>query len=196
MKLCNAPFCPNPPYIHKNKSYGYCSQHLHERLKFKVKAYVELLPLWAFKRCKVHGLLNFDQSYLHKSKGNPVRFRCKKCTLSYINSIYDPEKAKISNAKKSSQKRSRELKCVYGITLDDYHTMLASQGNSCAICETPSVHKKRKSFDVDHCHTTNKVRGLLCHSCNVGIGFLKDNVKLLERAILYLTKHSSYSATL
>lgn len=186
MKPCSAPFCPNPMYFNK-KYYTYCTEHLAERAKYKVKAYKEVLPLWAFKRCKVHGLLNFDQVYIREVKGKLIGYHCKKCTKTYINKHYDPAKAKIQNAKKAAQKRNRELKCIYGITLDDYHTLLKSQNYACAICQTTEISNIRKSFDVDHCHTTKKVRGLLCHACNVGIGFLKDDIQLLQKAISYLS---------
>lgn len=188
MKLCNAPFCKNPKYIHQGKSKGWCLEHICERIKFKVRSYKELLPLWAFKRCQVHGLLNFDQCYIHKNPGKTDRFICKYCTKSYINSRYCPEKEKIRNAKKASQNRNRELKCKYGITLPEYNAILQSQNNSCAICKTRSLSSKRKSFDVDHCHKTKQIRGLLCHSCNVGIGFFQDNIELLKQAISYLSQ--------
>lgn len=175
-------------YLHKNKSHGYCREHINERSKFKVKAYRELLPLWSFQRCDTHGFLNFDQVYISKNVKSQSRYRCKYCAKSFINSRYDPAKEKIKNAKKSSQKRSRELKCVYGITLEDYNQMLKSQNNSCAICGIGKVSLKRKSFDIDHCHETKKVRGLLCHACNVGIGFLKDDISILQNAITYLAR--------
>lgn len=188
MNFCNAPFCPNPKYIHKGKSYGYCSQHISQRMKYKVKAYKELLPLWAFKRCQIHGLLNYDQVYPHyNNQLKKTLYDCMYCSRSYKNKAYCPIEAKAINAKKASQKRNRELKCVYGITLDEYNEILKSQNYSCAICRTSKVSPKRKSFDVDHCHTTKKVRGLLCHSCNVGIGFLKDDVAILKEAIRYLS---------
>ena len=63
--------------------------------------------------------------------------------------------------------------------------MLAAQGGCCAICGTSDTGK-RKAFAVDHNHDTGKIRGLLCSNCNTGIGNLRDNVELLERAIDYL----------
>jgi hypothetical protein len=57
-----------------------------------------------------------------------------------------------------------------------------SQQRRCAIC------LQLKPLVVDHCHTTNVVRGLLCHQCNVGIGFLNDSCEILENAVKYLKK--------
>ena len=189
MKLCKAPFCQNPAHTRpgSGKLEGWCKEHIAERNKFNVRAYVELLPLWAFKRCKVHGLLNFDQCYRHKMKGKPHRFICRLCTMSYVNSQYCPNKAKASQVKRASGIRNARLKCIYGITLDEYNKILESQNNACAICNISTSLPTRKFFDVDHCHKTNKVRGLLCHSCNVGIGFLKDDIQILQKAISYLT---------
>ncbi len=185
MKLCNAPFCDAPKYINKSKSYGYCRTHINERQKYSIKSFKEVLPLWSFKRCSIHGLLNFDQVYLHYHNNKLIAYECKYCKKSYLNSRYDPAKEKIKNSKKSSQKRNRELKCIYGITLEQYNELLLKQNGSCAICKTTSI--KRKSFDVDHCHKTNIVRGLLCHSCNVGLGFFKDDIYILTEAIKYLS---------
>lgn len=73
----------------------------------------------------------------------------------------------------------------YGITTIEYELMLERQKGVCKICgEPPSGYKKR--LGVDHCHKTHKIRGLLCHDCNLGLGYFKDNPELLERAIKYL----------
>ena len=82
-----------------------------------------------------------------------------------------------------------ELKSVYGITVEHYESMRKSQGNLCAICgkaETKKILGKVVRLAIDHCHTTGKVRGLLCQNCNHGIGMLKDDVSLMQRAISYL----------
>jgi len=63
--------------------------------------------------------------------------------------------------------------------------MKDDQVGRCAICEE-ILSQDTKHIHVDHCHKTNKVRGLLCANCNKGLGFFKDNTRALERAILYL----------
>jgi hypothetical protein len=83
------------------------------------------------------------------------------------------------------QIKSSVLKAAFGITLDEYNLILGAQGNACAICrKTPEQNGKRLA--VDHCHTTLKVRGLLCSTCNQAIGLLKDSIHLLNSAISYL----------
>ena len=66
--------------------------------------------------------------------------------------------------------------------------MLNLQNNSCSICKK---HKDEFTYHlvVDHCHTTGKIRGLLCKKCNLGIGHLNDDITILENSIEYLKKH-------
>ena len=79
----------------------------------------------------------------------------------------------------------------YGITKDWYYTTLGKQENKCAICETTEVQRKGHThFHVDHNHDTGEVRGLLCDLCNRGLGYFKDDDKLLNKAVNYLRKHN------
>lgn len=78
----------------------------------------------------------------------------------------------------------------YNITLDNYHAILEAQGESCAICGACDL-----ALVIDHCHTTNKVRGLLCQACNSGIGQFKDSLDLLDAAKVYVGKHQNISMT-
>ena len=71
--------------------------------------------------------------------------------------------------------------------------MLEAQNGRCKICGTDTP-MGNGAFHVDHCHMTNKVRGLLCHKCNVGLGHFNDNISLLSTAILYLNEHHVDSA--
>lgn len=81
------------------------------------------------------------------------------------------------------RRKDYSLKQHYGISLTDYQQMLTMQASGCAICgEWPGC----RALHVDHCHETGDVRGLLCHGCNVGIGHLRDDPGLLERAAQYI----------
>lgn len=84
--------------------------------------------------------------------------------------------------------RKWQLKTKYGLSLDDYNTLLKQQNHKCAICGIDEVDVK-KGLCVDHCHTSGKVRALLCVTCNTGLGMFKDNVDLLAGAIDYIMKH-------
>ena len=76
----------------------------------------------------------------------------------------------------------------YGITKDQYFAMVKAQNNVCKICG--GVNADGKSLCVDHCHTTNKIRGLLCKSCNSGLGHFRDNTEFLDKAKQYLLEAS------
>ncbi len=74
---------------------------------------------------------------------------------------------------------------TYGLTPDAYQAMHDNQKGMCAICQD-----LLDDPDTDHCHATGKVRGLLCHGCNIGLGGFRDNQQSLARAIEYLKKSS------
>jgi hypothetical protein len=78
-----------------------------------------------------------------------------------------------------SQQRERTL----GVTDAQYWDMYHEQGGRCGICRTRLNSKRYKAFAVDHCHTTGKIRGLLCTQCNTGLGLFKDDPVRLEKAI-------------
>lgn len=82
--------------------------------------------------------------------------------------------------------RVNKLKSKYGITLDDYDAMVAHQRGRCAICETVPAN----GLVIDHNHDTGEVRGLLCGSCNTGIGHLGDDPSRLVTASIYLLAKS------
>jgi len=90
--------------------------------------------------------------------------------------------------KNSEKNKNYRYQKEYGITLDNYNQMCIDQNNSCDICKKPSV-ELGKILCVDHCHTTSKVRGLLCHNCNISLGLVNDNIYILKSAIIYLEKH-------
>jgi hypothetical protein len=85
--------------------------------------------------------------------------------------------------------RCHTLQRNYGITSIEYDRILAFQNGVCACCYTSNPGRQHKAFNVDHCHKTGKVRGLICYSCNVGIGHLGDNFQSVSNAITYLSKN-------
>ncbi len=94
-------------------------------------------------------------------------------------------------------RRNLFLKRRYGISLDEYKMMLLSQGGMCAICRNPetTVHKSGTphTLNVDHCHETGRVRGLLCSLCNTAIGKMHDDPSRLRAAAMYL-ESANYGA--
>jgi Autographiviridae endonuclease VII len=74
----------------------------------------------------------------------------------------------------------------YGLTRDEYEKLLTEQGGLCIICGD----EVGEALRVDHDHTTGKVRGLLCSSCNTGLGYFYDNPESLRKAAWYLEKNA------
>lgn len=111
------------------------------------------------------------------------------------------KKNKVRNRLRARKYRVRK---DYGITWERYVEMYEEQWGRCAICGVYKKHSKdtiekqtvahKNNLDVlhiDHCHNTNKVRGLLCTHCNKALGIFKEDVNILENAINYLKYFSS-----
>src|SRR5437879_6389950 len=90
-------------------------------------------------------------------------------------------------AKQISNRKSH-LKRKYGLTLEAFDALLASQGGGCAICGRPDAD------NVDHDHRTGRVRGLLCFNCNVAIGHIADDEDRLAAAMKCLAKDDELTA--
>jgi hypothetical protein len=82
--------------------------------------------------------------------------------------------------------REYRLKKTYGLKEEEYQEMHKQAGGCCEICGTQEEEVTKGRLCVDHNHKTGEIRGLLCSSCNTGIGLLKDNPALLEAAAAYL----------
>lgn len=179
--ICNAPFCQNS----RNINHGYCGKHRWERSKYKISVYKELLPIWAAKRCKTHGLIRFDQVYINPNNKSKMCLKCK------IKVYYCPKKAKEYNFKYNNKRRNDRLIKHYKLNISEFQNILSKQNNGCAICgckegEIDPRTKKPRSLAVDHCHNSNIIRGILCYRCNVGLGFFRDNPTFLQNAFKYL----------
>jgi hypothetical protein len=84
------------------------------------------------------------------------------------------------------KKTARSNRGAYlGVSEEAYASMLEAQGGVCAICGKPET-SKRGSLSIDHDHATGRVRGLLCHACNIGLGNFRDTEAILRGAIEYL----------
>ena len=81
------------------------------------------------------------------------------------------------------------LRRKYGWTVDDFQTQLEAQGGACAICRD-TVPGGHNYWHVDHDHSTGKVRGILCHNCNLGVGNAADDPKRLRAMARYLRAHA------
>jgi hypothetical protein len=133
------------------------------------------------KTCKVEKEIEeFPKNKLYKGG---IRPHCIECRRDYELKSYHKHKHKRPYV--YEEDKDRKLQKSYGIGYAEYLKMLDAQNNACAICGTKDTGN-RKAFHVDHCHDTGKIRGLLCGNCNSGIGNLRDDINLLQRAIEYL----------
>lgn len=81
-----------------------------------------------------------------------------------------------------------KLKRQYGITLVEFRVLLEKQSGKCAICGEACATGQRLA--VDHCHTTGRVRALLCRACNSALGLMGEDPKRLLSAVDYLRQHA------
>lgn len=94
------------------------------------------------------------------------------------------KKRRISHPCSLQQKREVHLNYSYGMTTEQYDTMLSAQNGVCALCLKPE--KLTRMLSVDHDHITKKVRGLLCHTCNTGLGHFEKMRAQLPQVLAYL----------
>lgn len=117
------------------------------------------------------------------------RLRCKEWYYQNREKSLAQGKAWYRAHKDIVKQRSRdgELLRNFGLTRADYNRLWQIQGGMCAICK---IHQLdiNKNLRVDHCHKTNRVRGLLCHNCNVSLGLMKESIEALKTMIIYLEK--------
>ena len=116
-----------------------------------------------------------NEFYRNKNSKDGLTHTCAECGKAAAH------RWKKANPISTRSKRGKHIKSRYGITLHDYDTMLVAQRGCCALCE-----QRMDRPNVDHCHTTGEVRGLLCHLCNRGLGLFKDSPAVLIRAAEYV----------
>jgi hypothetical protein len=90
---------------------------------------------------------------------------------------------------KQHKTREHQLRRDYDLTTEEFYEMIRDQDYKCLICNEffePTLINHGKTPCVDHDHKTGKVRGILCHKCNLGLGYFDDNMKSLKNAIIYL----------
>lgn len=109
---------------------------------------------------------------------------CIPCHKEYSAQLYK------SNEAFRKKRRAYQLEHKYGMTEKIFDEMMVNQNDCCAICKKKFI--KRRSVFIDHDHNNNKVRGLLCPSCNTMIGLAKENLDVLDEARDYLIKFKLY----
>lgn len=124
---------------------------------------------------------SLDEFYANKNTSDKKQTYCKACLKKMATDHHRKNRPYCIGLNKRWV-----LKNKYGITLDQMEQMFINQNGRCVICL--SEFQESKEINIDHNHQTGKVRALLCHSCNVGLGYFKDNPLLTTRATEYLQK--------
>lgn len=135
------------------------------------------------KKCTVcKNIKSIDSFYKDAQKSSGISPLCKECNNKQRHSW---------NLKNKEKRRFAVLKSETGIKQEEYLKILELQDNKCAICKIETKNLV-KNLSVDHCHTSNIIRGLLCTKCNIGLGYFNDNVEFLSSAIHYLNNNYNY----
>ena len=127
---------------------------------------------WAKTRCSECGASNHC---IHKRRRNHQTWsELHRDSFARYRATY---LAKHGRSAAGAYQRWAYIKCLYGLTKDDYNNMLAEQQGGCALCS-----KKNETLVIDHDHKTNKVRGLVCRRCNLSLSLI-DELDDWERVI-------------
>ena len=130
------------------------------------------------KKCgKCNMIKGRNEFYRDSNRSDLMSAFCKPCT-NKRNSEWreaNPHKAKESQ-------RGTRRKLEYGLSKEEYNCLIEQQEYLCCICKC-SIDN---GAAVDHCHSSGKIRGILCRQCNSGLGLFKDNIVSLQNAIDYL----------
>lgn len=118
-------------------------------------------------------------NYKHSKDGKKAA--CKSCQKVYNDLWFEKNRDK-----KADSNRWWMIENKYNLTKDQYLEILEKQNHTCKICGTHQDNNTHKYLYVDHCHSTNLVRGLLCRACNSMLGMAKDDPIILQNAINYL----------
>ena len=147
------------------------------------------------KKCKLEK--SRSSFYKEKRTKRGYQARCIDCCKADARAVFisnpEPYRERARKRDPEAQRWAKILK-KYGLTKEDYYALLEKQGGHCAMCPaTSSGHNMTDDFCVDHNHVTNKVRGLLCSSCNLLLG--KANADqgntILLGALFYLKKRDA-----
>ena len=128
-------------------------------------------------------------AYKDSEKGKLRRKQLRQKNITEVRAYYKNYE-KINSEKIKEQRRLAHVKRLYKLNAEQYYQMIQQQNNLCAICHNPEIctnkNKDVRPLCIDHDHTTGKVRGLLCNSCNAMLGNANDSIDKLKAAINYL----------
>jgi len=190
-KAYNAEIVTTPEYREKRREYNLNRADREENLKRRSEYQKQRLLNDPEYRERTRAYNNARQQEYFKDEDN--REARRKYKEEYLSDPVNAARQKEGYKKHAATDKCRDtyLKRTFGITLEDYNRMIEEQGGGCAICGATGSKKngEKQSLSVDHNHDNDKVRGVLCHKCNVGLGHFLDDIDLLTKATEYLKKH-------
>lgn len=137
------------------------------------------------KKCERCGTEKDESDFvLSKIPGYHQRLICSECRKERIErrtiaennvKLYHVE----YRAKNREKKNRKQILKKFNLTDEQYSHMIEKQNGCCAICGS------KVPLAIDHCHSTGKIRGMLCRPCNTAIGMLKDNPHIMQSALDY-----------
>lgn len=95
----------------------------------------------------------------------------------------------LANPEEHRRKKDLQRCKKFNLDLEDYYKMKEIQNNKCYICGIDESENNNGILVIDHCHTTNKVRKLLCNPCNTLLGATKEDMKYIQKLIDYIKEH-------
>lgn len=159
--------CPKP--VH---TLGYCAAHAALFKKYGTADLPEIVCMDCGKGT---------------GKNGRRRMRCRSCSDVHraVTMAARQRSRRAKNPKGNREQRRKDRLAQYGLTAEAFDAMFERQSGRCAICST-DLDPDSTDMHIDHCHASSVVRGLLCRSCNLGLGCFKDDPVRLTRAVAYL----------
>lgn len=165
----------------------YCKQCRREQQPAK---HIKTLIHRGEKQCigcrKVKKIGEFFENHQTRDKIDLYCIECRQTPKTKTETDTTREKSEF----RISGRTARRIRSYYKINENEYRNLYEQQKGLCAICGRPELKRRNTMLCVDHDHTTGKVRGLLCGTCNSAIGYFEDNPDYLRSAISYLEQHS------
>lgn len=147
-----------------------------------------------FKSCS-HCNKTLPIEKFYKLSRGGVRADCISCSSLRNKNYYTKNKKELTSKSKAYALENKEkikndkMRRKFGIAIEEKILLFAKQGNKCAICGCTENNVGR-DWDIDHCHKTGKIRGILCSNCNRGLGLFQDSSEYLKQACTYLENNA------
>lgn len=120
-------------------------------------------------------------------------YRANKDKIRSRNKSYHRDYYKNNKERFRKNAKAYNLKSKYGVTPEEWDAIFSAQGAACACCGSASPGH-RSGWHTDHCHTSGKLRGILCAPCNAALGHAKECPDRLRKLAEYAEKHAVVDA--